>query len=1062
MIKSQFTANPDFNSRWRDSVSAVCGRRGRRPSTMLKCNRKSTLISKKVIQAALWLVAVAGCFDALAFSHPRQDELIVKDGAMTLSLKAETPNIIRVRYGRLEDVSRPMVHLVPLAGQAVATVDENDSAFVMRTARLEVCYDKQSKLLRFVDRETGKLLLEEKLRTVQPVKRFGEESYELTQSFHTDPDEFISGTGFQQDDLINYNGRYAYLVQWNTAGVVPFLQSSRNWAILWNNTSMTELNPGPVALPLEPTASEEATLQFTAEETGLYHFSLRRSGRKFGKLEFAVGEQILISKRPGWDPRVFTVEVDLQKGKTYPVRATGNFHVFYHPPSARQQLVLRSEMGQAVDYHFIAGESADERIAGYRLLTGAAPLFPKWAYGFFQCKERYETADELLDIVNTFREKKYPLDCIVQDWRYWGKYGWNALRFDEDRFPDMENVISELHEKHAKIMISVWPNFGDAEEGSPDNLKRFGDNGWLLNRLEELPADALPPRTNRFSSGYVDMFNPEARDAFWNKMNTNIFQIGMDAWWLDATEPNLDGYQGGLRYYSTHLGPGAYWLNLYPLVHSKNIYEKQREAAPDKRVFILGRTPFAGIQHYGTTVWSGDTRSDWDTFRRQIVAGITASYSGVPYFCSDVGGFSGLDNTSPADREMYTRWFQHGAFSPIFRAHGTSCAREPWQFGEESEAIQARYLRLRYRLLPYIYSEADRITSQNGTFMRGLMMDFPQDIRARESNDSYMFGRAFLVSPVTKPQQQTKPGRLIPTDVLFDSNKQPGGLSSAYYNGMEFDELVQRGKDAVIDFIRDSRGQEHLEAKVDGTIEGLNDDEFSVRWEGYINIEKPGVYEFITAADDGVRLWVDGRLVIDDWNRQGETINQSAVTINSAGLVPVKLEYFDYREAGAVELRWQPPEEENMAEGKWPVYLPKGADWYNFWTDAKHTGGQTVLTDAPLDTLPLYVKAGSIVPMGPVQEWVGQKPADKLDIHIYPGADGRFTLYEDEGDNYNYENGASTRIPFEWDDANQTLTVGERQGSYPGMLQQRTFNVSIAGGRNVQIVYNGERQTIEL
>ncbi|HKL23008.1 MAG TPA: TIM-barrel domain-containing protein, partial [Tichowtungia sp.] len=376
---------------------------------------------------------------------------------------------------------------------------------------------------------------------------------------------------------VNCNGRYVYMVQWNSAGAVPFFQSPDGWAVLWNNTSMTKLNPSPTELPLRPTQNTEATMTFVPEETGLYHFFLSRpTDQKFRKLQFTIGDRELLNKRPAWEPKVVAVTAELEKGTPYPIRATGEFRVLYHPPSARNQMVLKSEMGELIDYHFVVGNTADERVAAYRLLTGSAPMFPAWAYGFFQSKERYETGAELLETVKTFREKKLPLDCIVQDWRYWGKHGWNALRFDEDVFPDIRETVQTIHENNARVMISVWPNFGDSKEGSQDRLEFFGKNGWLLERTEETAEGGLPERARHFHSGYVDVMHPGAREAYWNLINTNIFGNGIDALWLDATEPNLDGYQGGLRFYMTHQGPGAYWLNLYPFMHSKNIYERRR------------------------------------------------------------------------------------------------------------------------------------------------------------------------------------------------------------------------------------------------------------------------------------------------------------------------------------------------------------------------------------------------------------------------------------------------------------------------------------------------------
>ena len=988
-------------------------------------------------------------------------QLVIEEDNMQLSLKAETPSIIRVRYGKLEAVTRPMYHLQYTAKAVAVSVAEEENNYQFQTDLLTVAYDKSKRLLRFADRISGAMLLEESLREVEPVTCFGEKTFQLNQVFKTDPEEFISGAGFQQDELVDYSGRYAYLVQWNNSGTVPFYQSTRNWAILWNNTSLTELNPDPIRLPINQTVNDEETLAFTAEETGTYTFSIRRKTEEsFGRVQVTLDDRVLFKTQPGWPGMVFSAAIDLEKGKTYTIRAIGNFEAVYHPPSARQHMHLRSEMGECIDYHFVAGATADERIAGYRFLTGDAPLFPAWAFGFFQSKERYDTAQELLDVVATFRQKNIPIDCIVQDWRYWGEHGWNALRFDENRFPEMESVIQTLHDKHARLMISVWPNFGDPENGSLDNLERFESNGWLLKRSEFAGENAPPTRPTTAWTGFIDYFNPEAAAAFWQMVEHNLLRVGVDAWWLDATEPNFDGYQGGLRYYTSHQGSGAYWLNLYPLMHSMNMYEGQRKASDAKRVFILGRTPFAGIQRYGTVVWSGDTAADWDTFRRQLAAGITASYSGIPYYCADIGGFAMLKNTNPAHRLLYTRWFQFGAFSPIFRAHGTSCPREPWQFGKESEAIQIKYLQLRSRLQPYLYSEAARITFENGTMMRGLMMDFPNDENACKSAISYMFGHAFLVSPVLETDSQDKPGTLIPSEVLFDKHQQTGGLSVSYYNDINLETLAHEDKELVVDYTCDNRNQEHLEAQMDGKITGLHEEQISARWEGFVNIEQTGNYQFIVAAKDGIRLWIDGELVLDVWKRQGENVHAAEVTIPSPGMVALKMEYFQQENYGSAQLRWLQPGMKIKQKTTWPVYLPQECLWYNFWTETSYEGGQAIETEAPLDTLPLYVRAGSIIPLGPVQEWIGQETDEELEIRIYPGADGTFTLYEDEGDSYRYEQGACSRIPIAWQDQDSTLVIGQRQGTYPGMLEKRKFTLNIIGDECKDIDYDGTEQTI--
>lgn len=995
--------------------------------------------------------------------------IIISENKWNLSLQVETPSVIRVRYGDLEKAVRPMYHLVEKQTGTVKFKTLSDFRYIgLETSDIIILYNKETGLLTFKDAKDGKILLEECLRKLKGVNKFGEKSFEMTQGFKVDSTEFISGTGFQQDDLVDFNGRYAYLCQWNTTCFVPFIQSNNGWSILWNNHSLTELNPDPECLPIKPTSTQEAYYVFTAEETGRYFFSLHRDAdKRFGKLELSVGEKVLFNKRPAWDPMVLCNSVELEKGKSYTIRAIGDFKVYYKKPSARNHMILRSEMGEVVDYHFIAGNTADERIAGYRMLTGRAPMFAKWSYGFFQSRQCYRKAADLLDIVSTYRNKHIPMDCIVQDWWYWGRHGWNAMSFDDKIFPNMEEVIEKLHSYNSKLIISIWPNFGNSKDGCIPLLNEFKSKGWILERNSVAALEAPIKKTSNVNAGFIDMMNPDAGKTSWNIMNENLNKIGIDGWWVDATEPNVDGFQGAYRYCNTAAGIGAYWLNLYPTMRSKYVYEGQRESGDNKRAFLLGRTAYAGIQRFGTTVWSGDIWSDWETFNKQIATGITNSYSGIPYWGSDTGGFEGFDIKDSSMWELYTRWFQFSAFCPTFRSHGGSI-REPWNFPKRYEDIQLKYLNLRYRLLPYIYSEAANVTFYDGTLMRGLMFDFPKDEVACRSKDSYMFGPSFLVCPITEPfESDDKMGRTVPVEVLYDENGQPGGLSSVYYNGIEDRKLVQRGKDAVLDFTWDTKGMNQLESKVD-TIKGLDMNRFSANWEGYIKIFEPGEYQFVVVCEDGVRFWLDNDKVIDVWSRSGKKSYISKIRINEPCMLPIKLEHFQDRSKGTLKLLYKKLSGGNE-EDTWKVYLPDGSDWYDFWTGEKHSGGKYVEKEVSLDILPLYVKSGSIVPFGPKQEWADQKPLDEVEIRIYPGKDASYVLYEDEGDNYNYEKGKYSLIKFEWNDKKRILKVNKRTGDFDGMVKNKHFKiVKIGKGdderQNVikEVTYIGDMVQIEL
>jgi alpha-D-xyloside xylohydrolase len=532
-------------------------------------------------------------------------------------------------------------------------------------------------------------------------------------------------------------------------------------------------------------------------------------------------------------------------------------------------MYVTSEVADAVDYYFLYGPEFDKIIAGYRELTGAAPLFGRWAYAFWQCKNRYKTQAELLAVAQKYRELHIPVDNIVQDWFWWVTMGEPV--FDRDRYPDPKGMIDTLHAEHFHLMISVWPYFRPGSK-TYDEMDR---RGFFIDKTK---VTGFHPE----GMALYDAFNPEARKYYWNLMNGALFKIGADAWWLDTTEPETEDRETNIvATNKTGMGNGARVANMFPLMTTGAVYEGQRAASDEKRVFILSRSAFAGAQRNAVAVWSGDINSDWVFFRKQIPAGLNYSVSGLPYWTTDIGGFVSGDPNEPSYRELFIRWFQFGTFNPILRVHGTRSTdqNELWSYGPEAQKILVRFDTLRYRLLPYIYSLAWMTTSKGYTPMRPLVMDFRNDARAANIGDQFMFGPAFLVNPVTEPQA-------------------------------------------------------------------------------------------------------------------------------------------DHRS----------------------VYLPAPA-WYDFWTGRRNEGSRVIEAEAPLDRLPLFVRAGSIVLIGPAMEWSTEKAADPLELRVYPGSDGDFTLYEDENDSYHYEHGVYAEIPMHWDEAQHTLTIGARHGEFPGMLRERTFKV---------------------
>ena len=594
-----------------------------------------------------------------------------------------------------------------------------------------------------------------------------------------------------------------------------------------------------------------------------------------------------------------------------------------------QGMRLTSEVGRAIDYYFMFGGSADGVIAQMRHLTGNVPMFPLWTFGYWQSKERYKTAAETEGVVSRYRQLQVPLDGIIQDWQYWGSnYLWNAMDFLAEDFADGEQMIKNIHSQHAHFMISVWASFGPHTKA----YRQLDEQGLLFD-FETWPQSGLshiwPPRTDYPSGVRVyDAFSQKARDIYWQNLK-RLYDMGTDGWWMDSTDP--DFFNPREADYAHKAGDGnGTWRSLrnaFPLATVKGVYEHQRATSPQtqKRVFIMTRSAFAGQQHYGSNMWSGDVTSSWDMLRKQIPAGLSFTLTGNPNFNTDIGGFfCGAYNTmgpgsaprNPQFQELYVRWMQYGLFCPIFRSHGADAPREIWQFGQKGEPVYDAIedmIRLRYRLIPYLYSTAHQVTSHDESYLRPLFSDFASDKRVWNMTDELMFGRSILAAPIVEPQYTV-------TDSIAPDWKQP--------------------KTAV-------------------------------------------------------------------------------------------------------------------------KYLPKGTRWYDFWTNQTYKGGQDINLQTALNRVPMFVRAGSILPLGSVMQYTGQQAWDKLEIRVYPGADGTFTLYEDEGDNYNYEQGVFSTITFSWDESRQVLTIGSRQGSFPGMLNSRLFHVVWPDGTSKDIKYEGEEITVK-
>jgi alpha-D-xyloside xylohydrolase len=677
-------------------------------------------------------------------------------------------------------------------------------------------------------------------------------TWQIQQTFLSPPDEALYGLGQHQEGIFDIRGVPIRLHQANTNISIPFLVSSKGYGLLWNNPSLTDFNPADQAIAIDP---KTGSGKFTTTAKGVYGFLLSSDNR--AQLSVEVNGQHVIDLENMWTPTFGSGVTELEANKEYDVSAhggPGGVQLAVRPP--QDTTTFRSEVGQAIDYYFFYGPGLNQVISDYRSLTGEAPLFPKWAYGYWQCRERYHGQQEILDTAAEFQKRQIPVDALVQDWQYWGKYGWNAMKFDEDHYPQPKQMLDQLHANDLHMMISVWSRFGE----DTDAYKRMRAQSFLI------PGEP-----------WTDFFNPAAQAAFWSELKQGIFQDGMDGWWMDASEPEFDVLKGK----QTFLGSGESVRNAYPLYVTKAIYEGQRATTDQKRVVILTRSAFAGQQRNAAASWSGDISANWITLRRQIAAGLSFSMSGMPYWTTDIGGFFRPTDqyTSEAYHELLIRWFEYGTFCPVFRVHGYQSNAELWNYGPQVDQILTQYDQLRYRLLPYIYSAAWGVTKNGETLMRALPLEFSSDAGARAISDQFLFGPALLINPV----------------------------------------ITEGAKQRTL-------------------------------------------------------------------------------------------------------------------------YLPAGNNWVDFWTGKRANGGQTITAETPLDRLPIYAKAGSIVAFGPLVQSTSVK-ADPVELRVYAGADADFMLYEDEGDNYNYEHGAYSAIPIHWDDKAGTVTIGDRYGSFPGMLDHRTFHI---------------------
>ncbi|MCD7916360.1 MAG: DUF5110 domain-containing protein [Tannerellaceae bacterium] len=924
----------------------------------------------------------------------------------TVRLQVLNDDIIQVIAApeeRLPD-KQSLIRVAPLESHAIWSALPEGDSLIVATQNVRAAVSLQTGEVAFYD-TCGTLLLKESKqgKKFTPMEIDGEQAYSTYQKFDSPEDEAFYGLGQHQSDEYNYKGKNEELFQYNTKISVPFVVSSKNYGVLFDNYSFSRFGDerpyqnldvfklydkngkeggltasyykeGGAELFAERTETridyetlfthhwipesykpENETFdqfpegfrfrnslaiwegEIEPSESGIFHFKLYYGAytKVYLNNELVVEERW----RPSWNPNSVKFTADLEAGKKVPLRIEwkegGESYIGLkvltpRPAEEVEKLSMWSEMGNEIDYYFVRGDNMDDVISGYRYITGKAPIMPEWAMGFWQSRERYVTQDDLLSNLAELRKRKMGVDNIVQDWSYWEVDAWGSHEFDKERFPDPKGMVDSVHAMNAKIMISVWPKFYPMV----DNYKALDANGWIYRRaIEDGILDFIG---DGYPATFYDAYAAGARKMFWEQMDKNLYNLGIDAWWMDASEPNVKdctphSYQK-LLIGPTALGSSTRYYNTYSLVNAKAVYQGQRSKNPNDRVFLLTRSGFAGLQRYSTAVWSGDIGTRWEELKAQISAGLNFAVSGIPYWTMDIGGFcvefrymlaqrefdeKGIENDDLKEwRELNARWYQFGTFTPLYRAHGQYPRREIYNIAPDDHPAYKTimyYNRLRYDMMPYIYSLAGKTYFDDYTIMRPLVMDYNNDVNVRNNSTQYMFGPSLMVAPV---------------------------------------------------------------------------------------------YEYQATSRE--------------------------------------------------------------------VYFPAGTNWYDFYTGKVYNGGKTEQIAAPYERMPMFVPEGGILLYGPEIYYVGEKEPTEIDVYVYAGKDGSFYLYEDEGTNYNYEKGAFSKIDFAYNESNKTLTIGGRVGSYPGMIEDRTFNIiyvqpsDLSGwdarksAPNQVVKYNGKEVVVKL
>lgn len=941
-------------------------------------------------------------------------------GPSQIRLQVVGDRIIRVQATAEQSFrNKQSLIIVPQNSKAQYKVEEQGDDLIITTAAMRAVLNEATGQITFYDLK-DQVLLKEVAQGGKTFKPFTVPDREIGVDIAKVPDaqkhgwswralfdspdnEAFYGLGQHQSEELNMKGKNEDFFQYNTKVSVPFVISNKNYGILWDSYSYCRWgNPddylqlnrafklydkdgkegqltgtyvdkngqkivrGEDSIYFEYAMPETSEICNQTDKGGIQNlpkgFALNGSKVVYegyveaptssfyqfilyyaGYMKIYIDGKLVVPERwrTAWNPNSYKFETAIPKGKKTPIRIEWqpDGDVSYcglrvaapRSEAEKNQLSIWSEMSPDMDYYFIAGKDMDEVISGYRTLTGKAPVYPKWVLGFWQSRERYQSSKDIEENMKKFRDLKIPVDNIVQDWNYWKLDSWGSHEFEAARYPNPQAMLDSVHALHGRFMISVWPKFYDTVK----NYKELDAKGWMYHQaIKDDIHDWLG-----FRGSFYDAYDAGARKMFWRQMDENLYtkyKFGIDAWWMDASEPNVRDctpmwYRKALSG-PTALGTATEYFNAYSIVNADAIYNGQRSVNPNQRVFLLTRSGFAGEQRYSTATWSGDIATRWEDMRAQMTAGLNYSMAGLPFWGMDQGGFcvenryvaaqqefdkTGKENADLKEwRELQARWNQFGCFVPLYRAHGQWPLREVWNIAPADHPAYktiVAYDKLRYRLMPYLYSMAGMVHLKDYTMMRGLVMDFNGDEKVLDIKDQWMFGSALMACPVGEYQKYSR-----------------------------------------------------------------------------------------------------------------------------------------------------------------EVYLPKQKGWYDFYTGAYHAGGQTIVADAPFDKIPVFIPEGAILPIGPEMQWSDEKKPELIDLYVYAGKDGSYTLYEDEGTNYNYEKGKYAVIDFKYDDARKQVTIGARKGSFDGMLQKRRFNIILVDQKKQQgvnlakspkgkvVKYAGQAMTVKL